>query len=201
MVAFKRINIVHNHKFTAENLEWRDKLEKLSHKIQLSLDKKKANYSLEKIDLLGHLTFDLLTLEDQIVSFCGLYSGNRFQPGVYRALNRCYVFPQARTKKIGNFSNLNSTYLLPLQLIEFSDAIKFCFISREGKRGNLFLQKWQKLIKTSEHWSISNNLIHVAPHSQKSSAYQYICYKGPSHFLNGFHQISPREWETRYENK
>lgn len=193
----KRIQIVKNNSAVNEQSEWISRFLKKAYEISKSDDPKAQNYSEKNLDLLNHLSFDLLAIDDNIIAFCGIYNGHRFPTGVFRILNRCYVAPDHRVKKLGNFSQLNSQKLLPIQLQEFQQEIKLGFASREGINGHLFLEKWSSLQKNL-HWTVSDHLYHVAPQSNKSTAFQHICYYGDPSYLKNIHHISPAVWKARY---
>lgn len=193
----KRIQIIKNNRAVNEQSYWLSCFLKKAHEISKSDDPKAQNYTEKNLDLFNHLSFDLLTLENTIIAFCGVYNGNRFPTGVFRILNRCYVHTDHRSKKLGTFSQLNSQLLLPLQLQEFQDQIKLGFASREGINGRLFLEKWSAL-QLNRKWSTSDHLYHVAPQSDESTAFQYICYHGDSSYLDKMNYTSISEWKARY---
>ncbi len=194
----QRVQIVQNHLLVPSQSIWVERFLNLLEKIQQSSDKKKDNYSYKKLDLLGHLSFDLLTLDEQIIAFCGLYSGGRYPSGAYRILNRCYVAPEFRTNKWRSFSDLNSRFLLNLQLAEYQNEVCFPFVSREGLHGGKFLEHWSRNNAPGKNWIVSNDMIHVVPKSHESSAYQFICYQSSSDFINHFNKITVDEWISRY---
>jgi hypothetical protein len=195
-----RVQLVNRYKFVQENSLWLERLYTLLGHITASKDKKKNNYSLEYIDLLGHLSFDILTWKDQIIAFCGVYSGGRYPAGSFRVLNRCYVTPEFRTKNLGRFSALNSQYLLSEQLAEFSEEIEFPFISREGLLGYHFLKKWADKFSPGKSWLVSEEMIHLVPHSSDSPAYQHISYPPHADHLKFFKKISRNDWQKLYES-
>lgn len=177
---------------------WLARFKILLSQISSGNDKKKNNYTLEKIDLAGHLSFDLLTLDEKIIAFCGVYSGGRFPPGAFRILNRCYVVPEFRTKKLGRFADLNSKHLLNHQLQEHAAEIQFPFVSREGPDGEKFLRQWASQNAPTDDWVVSEDMIHVVPKSTDASAFQFICYRQPQKHLQLFDRISANEWKSRY---
>lgn len=192
----QRIQLINRYEYVKENSHWLEKLYKLIDKITASNDKKRENYSLKNIDLLGHLSFDLLVWRNEVISFCGVYSGGRYPKGAFRVLNRCYVVPEFRSKEIGGFSALNSQYLLREQLADFASDIEFPFISREGHLGYYFLKKWAEQYSPGKSWQVSDDVIHLVPTSSEFSAYQYICYPHKSSHLQNFKKISPSDWRA-----
>ena len=138
------------------------------------------NYSAERLDLAGHLAFDVLLDEStgSIVAGCGAYNGGRYPSGVYRVLNRSFVMPSYRSAS--TFQLLNTQYILRNQLIENSDEIETAFVSREGPDGHRFLNWWAKkyaeFFPECETWNLSKEFFHVAPKSNKKSAYHQIAW-------------------------
>ena len=155
---FQRIQLVRFGKIL--NTPYDETFKFLLKKIENGSDRLNKNYTFQKLDLKGHLTFDLLVSEGHIVAFSGIYNGDRYPKGIYRVLNRTYVTPEFRSKSI--FDGLNSKYLLPLQLEEFKGYLDIIFVSRQGMRGKHFLRKWIKTCAPLGTWLIPEEFIQVA---------------------------------------
>ncbi|MBC85728.1 MAG: hypothetical protein CL677_01005 [Bdellovibrionaceae bacterium] len=174
------VNIVHKGEIT--HTGFYDQLLTLCEAIQKE-DKKGINYSPDSLRLVEHLSFDLLLDEDErILSFCGLFNGGRYPPGVYRALNRTWFHPSVRNS--GPFSFLASNYILPQQLEQCGTEISTLFISREGRFGHHFLEFWKRHQADHTNWTLSSGFVHVAPEGSTQSCYQRILKK----------QIRPPAW-------
>ena len=152
------------------------------------------NYTPQGLDLAGHLTFDVLVdSQENLVTFCGVYSGGRFPPGVFRVLNRTYVAPEYRGGQ-KKFAGLTSKFILPHQLNQFKDEIALAFVSREHLKARHFLRRWVRENAPQKDWQVSSDLIHVAPKSLKKSAYQYVAFKKFRDIEWAPPSVTPEQW-------
>lgn len=190
---FRVVNVISDGQIVSE---WYSKLETLLAKISSSSDRLAANYDLNRMDLSGHLSFDVLVnSNDSIVSFAGVYNGNRYPEGIYRVLNRTWVAEELRVKH-GAFPMITSKLILPQQLERFRDRMKVIFVSRQRLSGRLFLEHWRQRQSCSEDWKVSSTLVQIVPDVEKKSCYQFIC----SRHLQDAHwepkRISKNDWHS-----
>ena len=157
-----------------------------------------TNYNPKNLDILGHHSFEILTdLDDNLVSFCGVYNGGRYPQGVFRLANRAFVTPEYRCQS-ANFPALTSKLLLPFQLSNLGDKLHFGFISREGLAGEYYLKKWTTAYAPDPHWKVSEKPIHIVPHSTSPTAYQYIAYRNFSNMEWPFKSLDVCDWLRAY---
>lgn len=171
-----------------------DRLLETLDNIRLSNDHLKENYNSERLDLLGHKSFDLLLSErNDIVCFSGMYHRSEWPEGCYRISNRTYVNPKYRTS-IYNY--LNPSMIGPHQIAIHKKDIKMAFISRESFKGKYYFKALKRTVPYYTDWNTSDNMIQLFNSSQKSS-YQYIVYKEfVENSLSKFKSISENEWKN-----
>lgn len=161
------------------NLEWKDRFLAGIEEIQNLDDPKAANYLPENFGFEKHLRIDLLMGYDEnqdahLMGFCGVFNGGRFPEGVYRILNRAYVFPNFRSPK---FAALLSQYVLPKQIEEEKEKLKFIFVSREKPWGKNFLADWVTHFAPDSEWKVSEKMYQVVPKGWRKGCFQYIAYR------------------------
>jgi hypothetical protein len=160
-------------------------------------DKRAENYTYEKMDLKNHLSFDLLTNEDdEIVCFSGLYSRPGWGQGIYRSSNRTFVNPKFRNK-IYDF--YNPMYIVPHQVNKHKDDISIVFNSREHYKSELYFKKAKSKLEFYHDWVIMENMIRVVPTSFKKSAYQKVMFKSFNGSTLPFDTITVDEWKMLEE--
>jgi hypothetical protein len=187
---FKIVNVVSHGVVDGQGAM---RLGKEIQKILDGTDKKKSNYNLESIDLEGHLEFDLLVdAHEQLVTFCGIYSGNRYPEGVYRILNRTYVAPAYRAQVFAGYA---SRFLLPAQLERCGGALKFAFVSREHHKAKYFLSHWVECLAPDRSWTLSDVMVQVQPKAFTRECFQFIAYRSFSKdFTFNTSYVKPEEW-------
>ena len=165
---------------------------KILEDIQLSNDPLKENYSFKRMDLLGHKSFDMmLTDDDDVICFSGLYHRNTWPEGFYRISNRTYVLPNHRTS---TYNFINPSNIGPYQISKHKNSIKLVFISREKAKGRFYFKKLQKLVDYYKNWTISNDMVKLVDNNN-SSSYQYIIYNScDGESVNKFESISEQQW-------
>lgn len=190
-LKYRLIPIVSDFRIQSENFAIFDTLLAT---IRSSDDRLRENYTLNGMDLTGHLCLDLLTSEGgDPVAFSGLYNGGRFPERVFRALNRTYVHPAFRATG-GVYVNWNSRFILPDQLKRFSDRIGTAFVSRERPEGRGFLDVWSRKWAPESGWRVSDNLVCINPRSRDGSAYQHIARKDYQSNAWKPDEMTPEEW-------
>ncbi len=139
-------------------------------------EEKYLNYTPEGLDLTGHLTFDALVVEDEIVSFCGIYNGGRYPRGVYRILNRSFTRPDYRSSGLG-VRLLNSQFLVPIQIQNYVSQIDLAFVSIQEPHLRRALAKIVKQIKSPylSNWQYAEGMVQVALCEAKA-CYQNVIY-------------------------
>ena len=157
--------------------DWKEKLylfcEKYAHS---GIEPKWENYTPGGLDLANHLTFDVLHLNGEIVSFCGIYNGGRYPHGVYRILNRAFTRPDFRSPGL-KLRLINSQLLVPYQLARCEKELDLIFISvQETNLRNIFPRLIEQIkISHRQQWRLADGLIKVAPLEIKS-CYQNVAY-------------------------
>jgi hypothetical protein len=171
---FRHIQIIDDGKLVCDSC-WVDRIERECAAIVGRGERFSNNYTLRRLELEKHLSFDLLVDEKKIVTWAGLFNGGRYPHGVYRIMNRLYINPEYRSKTLAYvpFARLS---ILPLQLERYRARIRLLFLSRDGLRAKYFLRRWVKYNAFERDWEISPRLIQVAS-SEKRSGYQYIAFK------------------------
>lgn len=160
-------------------------------------DKRHVNYTLDKIDLTNHITFDLLMSDDnEILCFSGLYNRPEWGIGVYRSSNRTYINPIYR-KRYYNF--FNPTYIVPHQIREHLHEINFVFNSREHIKSKYYFKKAKKIVPFYNDWIIAEKMAKVVPRSNSKSAYQGIMYKNFTNICFPFDTINYNKWRNLSE--
>jgi hypothetical protein len=168
----KLIKLVHNGMVDQGYLP---KFKNYIETILASQDPLRENYSEARLDLPGHLSFDIMEDEGKIIAFAGIYNGGRYPKGVYRIFNRLYLDPAVRSRHSTwpnfGFHNTVARQVFPM----YEHAFKTIFTSRQGVNGRAILLKWVELFapKYETEWVVSDNFVKVAPGNSKNS-YQYI---------------------------
>lgn len=190
---FKVVNIVLNGKISSPG--WMLKLENLLKTIQDGKHRTSENYSLDRMELDKHLTFDLLVNnQDEIISFAGLLNGGRYPDGIYRVLNRTWVAEEYRVNH-ASFPFLTSRFILSEQIARHRPQLKLIFVSRERLAGRLFLKRWCRQQPRDEEWQLSQKLIQVVPEVEKKSCYQYICFRNLCGVEWTPKSVTPEQWQ------
>lgn len=191
------VNIIRDGKIT--NQPYYDAFLSKIDEIKRYDDKKKENYTLERMDLFNHLSFDmLLSDDDEIMCFSGLYNrpSSKVVPGwpagVYRLSNRTYIDRKFRTP---TSTFLSTRFINPVQITKHKDDIKFAFISREHPKSRFYFKKLKQTIDYYDDWTIDDNLVQVVPNVEKQSSYQCIIYKSYGTESHGFKRITEEEWK------
>jgi hypothetical protein len=135
------------------------------------------NYLLENLDLINHLTFDVIFDKETIVGFGGIYNGGRYPEGVYRILNRTYVDPRYRSQSL-RIKPLVSDPLLPHQIKKCWHKLRMIFVSVQDTKGKPYLTKWVRTLapKLETPWEMSNGFVNVAVGDASKGCFQYIAY-------------------------
>ena len=180
--------------FGKVNLELSEKLDRFFIS-EMSKDKRWQNYKPETLDLVSHLTYDILVDEitGDILTGCGVYHGNRYGQGIYRIMNRVFLNPKYRQNN-KEYPFWATRYLLSEQLQLCEGQIDFPFVSREGKFAHHFLDLWTKEARETGlgEWVVSEGFAHVAPKGRNKKCYQRIAY--PADKINPFLLITENEW-------
>lgn len=156
-------------------------------------DKRAENYTYEKMDLKNHLSFDLLTNENnEIICFSGLYSRPGWGSGIFRSSNRTFVNPKFRNKV---YDFYNPKYIVPYQVTKHRDDIRIVFNSREHYKSEFYFKKAKNVLEFYHDWSIMENMIRVVPTSFKKSAYQKVMFKSFDGSMLPFDTLSVDEWK------
>lgn len=171
----RKLQVINVSNLGKVNSFWADKLysfcEKYAHK---KIEPKWENYTPVSLDLENHLTFDILSIDGEILSFCGIYNGGRYPNGVYRILNRAFINPKYRSPGM-SLRLLNSRYLVPGQLLQHQHQIDFAFLSLQELNLKRVLPKIVAQINTGNNWQwfFPDELYQVAPF-EIQPCYQHI---------------------------
>ena len=169
------------------NSEWMGRFRDFLKSIETGTDPKRFNYTEKKLDLPGHLAFDLLVnSKEEIVTFCGIFNGGRYPKGVFRVINRVYVAPQYRVAH-GRFPFLASNYLFPVQMHEWGSRIKLAFISREHPKSRNYLKKWVRQFAPEPGWQVTDDMVNVTRWGFTQNCYQVMASK----------MYEPVEWNPK----
>jgi hypothetical protein len=170
-----------------------DQLLSLIRDIQLSDDHLKINYAVDRLDLHGHKSFDVLLADNgDIICFSGLYHRDAWPNGFYRISNRTYVVPKYRTT---SYNFLNPSFIGPSQIARHSTDIKMAFISRELPKSRFYFKKLQKIVPYYYDWKISNNMVQLF-NSNQSTSFQYIIHNGSVNDIGQFNSITEDQWKS-----
>lgn len=154
--------------------------------------KRNENYTYENMDFKNHLTYDLLlTDDDEIICFSGLYSRPGWGERIYRSSNRTYVNPKFRNNA---YNFYNPMYIVPHQVTKFQSHIDIVFSSREHYKSEFFFKKAKTVVDFYKDWVIMDNMIKVVPTSTKKSAYQKVIVKSFTGAKLPFASITKDEW-------
>jgi hypothetical protein len=178
------------------------KISDITKDILSSDDKLKNNYSMAGLDLKNHKSFDaLLSDDDELICFSGLYHRPYWPAGFYRISNRTYVMPKFRTT---SYNFLNPANIGPHQIFKHvenmpmtvSPTVKIAFISRENAKAKFYFKKLQREVDYYKDWHISSNMLQLV-NSEKQSSYQYVIYKNYDRSsINEFNSITEEEWRN-----
>ena len=170
------------------------KISEITKDILSSNDKLKNNYSMAALDLKNHKSFDaLLSDDDELICFSGLYHRPYWPVGFYRISNRTYVMPKFRTT---SYNFLNPSNIGPHQIFKHVKDIKMAFISRENAKGKFYFKKLQREVDYYKDWNISSNMLQLV-NSEKQSSYQYVIYKNfGSSSINEFNSVTEEQWRN-----
>lgn len=187
----QRQPVIHKGKLVC-NSDWIEKI-KLECKeiVSKATDKYFLNYTFESLDIYGHQSFDLLTLNNSVAGWGGLYNGGRYPLGVFRIMNRLYLRPELRSASfyIPYFRKI----VFPEQLKENKNEIALLFLSRNDLKGRYHVERWAKYGAGEDGWVVSNNMVQVAP-CEKKACYQYIAFKKFKNINWEPKQMTEKEW-------
>ena len=89
---FEHIQIVDNGRVVCDP-GWITKIEVECDRILGSGHRFAQNYRLEQLQLQKHLSFDILSHTNSVVTWSGLFNGGRYPDGAFRVVNRLYFSP------------------------------------------------------------------------------------------------------------